>query len=53
MESLPLRIFLETFFIFLPLLYHAIYGLYIAFQAKHNIGNLWLFSQCDVYPTAR
>lgn len=43
MESLPLKIFLETFFIFLPLLYHAIYGLYIAFQAKNNVGNYGYF----------
>lgn len=43
MESLPLKIFLETFFIFLPLLYHAIYGLYIAFQAKHNVGSYGYF----------
>jgi succinate dehydrogenase / fumarate reductase cytochrome b subunit len=43
MESLPLRIFLETFFIYVPLLYHAIYGLYIAFQAKHNVLNYGYF----------
>lgn len=43
MGNLPLRIFLETFFIYLPLLYHAIYGLYIAFQAKHNIGTFSYF----------
>lgn len=48
MESLPLRIFLETFLIYLPLLYHAIYGLYIALQAKHNVLNYghfrnWMF----------
>ncbi|MEH6989173.1 MULTISPECIES: succinate dehydrogenase cytochrome b558 subunit [Bacillales] len=36
MESLPFRIFLETFVIYLPLLFHAIYGLYIAFTAKNN-----------------
>lgn len=43
MGNLPLKIFLETFFIYLPLLYHAIYGLYIAFQAKHNIGTFSYF----------
>ncbi|WP_025028005.1 succinate dehydrogenase cytochrome b558 subunit [Caldalkalibacillus mannanilyticus] len=43
MDSLPLRIFLEVFFIFLPLLYHGIYGLYIAFQAKHNVLNYGYF----------
>jgi succinate dehydrogenase / fumarate reductase, cytochrome b subunit len=36
MEALPFRYFLEIFVIFLPLLYHAIYGLYIAFTAKNN-----------------
>lgn len=43
MGSLPLRIFLETFFIYLPLLYHAIYGLYVAFQAKNNVLNYGYF----------
>jgi succinate dehydrogenase / fumarate reductase, cytochrome b subunit len=48
MESLPFRIFLETFIIFLPILYHAIYGLYIAFTAKSNVSNFntfrnWMF----------
>ncbi|PED73393.1 succinate dehydrogenase [Bacillus pseudomycoides] len=36
MEVLPFRYALETFVIFLPILYHAIYGLYIAFTAKNN-----------------
>ncbi|WP_096435990.1 succinate dehydrogenase cytochrome b558 subunit [Alteribacter populi] len=36
MEGLPFRYTLEILFIFLPILFHAIYGLYIAFQAKHN-----------------
>ncbi|WP_335872954.1 succinate dehydrogenase cytochrome b558 subunit [Bacillus sp. 2205SS5-2] len=36
MESLPFRYALEIFVIFLPLLFHAIYGLYIAFTAKNN-----------------
>jgi succinate dehydrogenase / fumarate reductase cytochrome b subunit len=43
MESLPLRIVLETVLIYLPLLYHAIYGLYIAFQAKNNVLNYGYF----------
>lgn len=43
MEQLPLRIFLETFVIYLPLLYHAIYGLYIAFQARNNVTNYGYF----------
>ncbi|RPF55432.1 succinate dehydrogenase cytochrome b558 subunit [Aquisalibacillus elongatus] len=36
MESLPLRIGLEIFIIFLPLLFHAIYGVYIAFTSSPN-----------------
>lgn len=43
MENLPLRYFLEVFVIFLPLLYHGIYGLYIAYQAKHNVANYGYF----------
>lgn len=35
--SLPFLPILEIFFIYLPLMYHAIYGLYIAFQAKNNV----------------
>lgn len=38
-ENLPFLIFLEIFFIFLPLLYHGLYGLHIAFKSKHNVGN--------------
>ncbi|MFP3123767.1 succinate dehydrogenase cytochrome b558 subunit [Ectobacillus funiculus] len=37
MENLPFRYVLETFIIFLPILFHAIYGFYIAFTAKHNV----------------
>ena len=49
MEHLPFRILLETFVIFLPLLYHAVYGIYIAFTAKHNVNAYgyfrnWMFS---------
>lgn len=43
MESLPFRIVLETFIIFLPLLYHAIYGIYIAFTAKNNVSKYGYF----------
>lgn len=48
MESLPYLIFLEIVFIYLPLLFHAIYGIYIAFQAKTNVNRYkyyrnWLF----------
>ncbi len=37
MESLPYLAFLEITVIFLPLLFHGVYGVYIALQAKHNI----------------
>jgi succinate dehydrogenase / fumarate reductase, cytochrome b subunit len=43
MESLPFRYVLELVFIFIPLLYHAIYGIYIAFQAKNNVSNYGFF----------
>ncbi|KAB7708584.1 succinate dehydrogenase [Bacillus aerolatus] len=43
MENLPFRYLLEAFIIFLPLLFHAIYGLYIAFTAKNNAGRYGFF----------
>ncbi|MCA0969882.1 succinate dehydrogenase cytochrome b558 subunit [Halobacillus litoralis] len=48
MESLPYRYVLEIFIIFLPLLFHSIYGVYIAFTAKNNLSNFsyfrnWMF----------
>jgi succinate dehydrogenase / fumarate reductase cytochrome b subunit len=48
MENLPFVIYLEIFLIYLPLLFHAIYGLYIAFTAKNNVSKLgyyrnWMF----------
>lgn len=43
MEQLPFRYFLEIFIIFLPLLFHAIYGIYIAFTAKNNTGQYGYF----------
>ncbi|TDQ39180.1 succinate dehydrogenase cytochrome b558 subunit [Aureibacillus halotolerans] len=43
MESLPFRYALEIFIIFLPLLFHAIYGLYIAFTAKNNVSRFGYF----------
>lgn len=39
MESLPFRLMLEIFVIYLPLMFHAFYGIYIAFTAKHNPKN--------------
>ncbi|SFB16779.1 MULTISPECIES: succinate dehydrogenase cytochrome b558 subunit [unclassified Bacillus (in: firmicutes)] len=43
MEHLPFRFVLETFIIFLPLLFHALYGLYIAFTAKNNTSRFGFF----------
>lgn len=43
MENLPFRLFLEIFVIFLPLLFHAIYGVYIAFTAKFNLKEFGTF----------
>lgn len=43
MANLPFRYFLEIFIIFLPLLFHAIYGLYIAFTAKNNVSRYGYF----------
>lgn len=36
LNSLPLVLVIEIFGIWLPILYHGVYGLYIAFQAKPN-----------------
>lgn len=48
MGSLPFLLLLEIFVILLPLIYHAVYGLYIAFTAKNNVsrfgfGRNWMF----------
>ncbi|HJV44430.1 MAG TPA: succinate dehydrogenase cytochrome b558 subunit [Bacillota bacterium] len=43
MEDIPFLAIVEIVFILLPLLYHAVYGLYIAFQAKHNVNNYGYF----------
>lgn len=43
MGSLPFVLVLETLFIYLPLLFHAIYGLYIAFTANYNVGRFGYF----------
>lgn len=42
-ESLPFVLALEFILIYIPLLFHAVYGLYIAFQAKHNLSNFGYF----------
>lgn len=48
LNGLPLVFFLELFGIWLPLLYHGVYGLYVAYQARHNTNNFsyfrnWMF----------
>ncbi|MFC4801816.1 succinate dehydrogenase cytochrome b558 subunit [Neobacillus sp. GCM10023253] len=36
-ESMPFLLALEFFLIYIPILYHAILGIYIAFESKNNI----------------
>ncbi|UXR77001.1 MULTISPECIES: succinate dehydrogenase cytochrome b558 subunit [unclassified Staphylococcus] len=48
MDSLPFLYVLEIIMIYIPILYHAVYGIHIAFTASHNIGHYsytrnWLF----------
>ncbi|MBV7506033.1 succinate dehydrogenase cytochrome b558 subunit [Bacillus sp. sid0103] len=43
MGGLPFRYVLETVIIYLPILFHAIYGLYIAFTAKNNASQYGFF----------
>lgn len=43
MGNLPFRYVLETVVIYLPILFHAIYGLYIAFTAKNNVSRFGYF----------
>ncbi|MFZ4450597.1 succinate dehydrogenase cytochrome b558 subunit [Salibacterium aidingense] len=43
MENLPFRLFLEIFVIYLPILFHAIYGLFIVFQGKSNTRRFGFF----------
>lgn len=43
LHSLPLVLGLEIFFIWIPLAYHAIYGLYVAYTARHNTSNFGYF----------
>lgn len=42
-HNLPLLLFLEIFGIWLPLVYHGVYGLFIAFQARHNVNRYGYF----------
>lgn len=48
MGNLPFVYFLEIFVIYIPILFHGIYGIYIALTAKHNVGRYstfrnWMF----------
>lgn len=36
-NGMPLILLMEIFVIWLPLLYHGVYGLYIAYQARNNV----------------
>lgn len=38
-HHLPFLLFIEIFGIFLPLLFHSVYGIFISAEAKPNIGN--------------
>ena len=37
LQGLPFVLFLEVFFIYLPILYHALYGFYVMFTGKNNL----------------
>jgi succinate dehydrogenase / fumarate reductase cytochrome b subunit len=39
LNGLPFVLFMELFLIWLPLLYHGVFGLYIAYQSKPNTGS--------------
>ncbi|WP_248927784.1 succinate dehydrogenase cytochrome b558 subunit [Paenibacillus hamazuiensis] len=43
LDALPLRLALEVFGIWIPLAYHAIYGLYVAYTARNNVTNYGYF----------
>ncbi|MFC5590311.1 succinate dehydrogenase cytochrome b558 subunit [Sporosarcina soli] len=43
MGNLPFVLFLEWFVIYIPLMFHAFYGVYIAFTAKNNVQRFGTF----------
>lgn len=43
MGNLPFVLFLEWFVIYIPLMFHAFYGVYIAFSAKNNVQRFGTF----------
>lgn len=38
-HHIPYLIFVETFGIFLPLIFHSVYGMFISAEARNNVGN--------------
>lgn len=47
-HHIPFLLFIEIFGIFLPLLFHSVYGIFIAAEARNNVGNYgynrnWLY----------
>ncbi|MEH7505740.1 succinate dehydrogenase cytochrome b558 subunit [Neobacillus drentensis] len=49
MVNLPFKYFLELFVIFIPLLFHALYGVVIARQAKNNVSKYGYFRNWKFY----
>ncbi|MFZ3576370.1 succinate dehydrogenase cytochrome b558 subunit [Virgibacillus sp. DJP39] len=49
LESLPFKLVLETFVIYLPILFHAILGVYIVFVAKNNAKRYGFFRNWMFY----
>jgi succinate dehydrogenase / fumarate reductase cytochrome b subunit len=49
MVNLPFKYFLELFVIFLPLLFHALYGVVIARQTKNNVNEYRYFRNWKFY----
>ncbi|MDC3415704.1 succinate dehydrogenase cytochrome b558 subunit [Aquibacillus salsiterrae] len=49
MANLPFKLFLETFVIFLPILFHAVLGVYIVFVAKNNVSRYGFFRNWMFY----
>ncbi|QHS22946.1 succinate dehydrogenase [Virgibacillus sp. MSP4-1] len=49
MGNLPFVLVLEIFVIYLPLIFHAVYGVYIAFTAKNNVSRYGYFRNWMFY----
>jgi len=50
LNSLPLLLFLEIFGIWLPLLYHGVYGLYMAYASRNNVSHYGYFRNVMFMP---